>query len=157
MRILFVCSGNIFRSMSAEYLAKTYIATHHLQDVTVSSAGTTARPQPGYPETFARLRHHGADASQHQQRKATAALLHEQDLIICMAKHHQNTLKALGFDTLLYKELAEGTSEDVLDDAEYGTLHGYDFDLATYVDSIVDYLHETMPTVLQRALEDHKV
>lgn len=159
MRILFVCSGNILRSMSAEYLAKHYIKEQNLANLEVSSAGTTAEPQPGFPETFARLRHYGADASRHQQRKVSKELLSTQDLIICMARHHQKTVKELGYTSVLYKELAEHITDDVLDDGEYKKIHGDElFDLPAFIDSLIDYLHETVPRVLEQAiLVDHKV
>lgn len=75
MNVLFVCTGNVFRSMSAEYLMKKYLKDHNINDISVSSAGTTAHPQPSFPETLARLRKDGCDASEHQQTKLTAEVL----------------------------------------------------------------------------------
>jgi protein-tyrosine-phosphatase len=41
--------------MAAEYLMKKYVFDHNITDILVSSAGTTAHPQPSFPETLARL------------------------------------------------------------------------------------------------------
>ena len=43
-RILFVCKGNIFRSMTAEYMMKKYLTQHKITDFVVGSAGIEARP-----------------------------------------------------------------------------------------------------------------
>jgi protein-tyrosine-phosphatase len=36
MKILFVCTGNIFRSMSAEYLAAKYIKDNKINNIQIS-------------------------------------------------------------------------------------------------------------------------
>ena len=55
MNVLFVCTGNVFRSMSAEYLMNKYLNDNAITNISVSSAGTTAHPQPSFPETLDRL------------------------------------------------------------------------------------------------------
>ena len=42
MHVLFVCTGNICRSPTAERLAVAYAARHGIADFTSSSAGTHA-------------------------------------------------------------------------------------------------------------------
>ena len=42
MHIMFVCTGNICRSPTAERLAASYVAEHGIPDLTTSSAGTRA-------------------------------------------------------------------------------------------------------------------
>jgi protein-tyrosine-phosphatase len=51
MKILFVCTGNIFRSMSAEYLAKKYITDNNIKNIKVNSAGTIAEIQNPFSYT----------------------------------------------------------------------------------------------------------
>lgn len=95
MKILYICTGNIFRSMSAEYLSKKYIQDHQIKNFFVSSAGTSARPQRPFPRTLERLEFYGCDASGHKQTKISPELLTEQDLIICMAEHHRQRVNEL--------------------------------------------------------------
>lgn len=81
--------------MSAEYLMKKYLQDFNISDVSVSSAGTTARPQPSFPETLARLEMYGCDASTHQQTKLTQEVLQDKDLVICMSEHHRARVREL--------------------------------------------------------------
>ncbi|HCB52188.1 TPA: protein-tyrosine-phosphatase, partial [Patescibacteria group bacterium] len=55
MKVLFVCTGNIFRSMSAEYIMKKYIQDHNLNEIVVSSAGTVAHEESPLPWIVERL------------------------------------------------------------------------------------------------------
>ncbi len=149
MNILYVCTWNIFRSMSAEYLSKRYISDNDLHDILFSSAGTIADFQEPYPMTVERLQNYGCDCSQHQQRRITTELLAEQDLIICMAQHHRESVKDLGFESILFNEIAYDKTEDLLDDGEYMQINGPDLDLDSYVTTIVDYIHDAIPFVIK--------
>ncbi|MFZ2151147.1 MAG: hypothetical protein WAZ12_05170 [Candidatus Absconditicoccaceae bacterium] len=148
MKILFVCTGNIFRSMSAEYLAKKYIKDNKIKNIQASSAGTIAHPEVAFSYTIKRLEKYGCDVSKHKQRKAVDKILKDQDFIICMAKHHQEVIKSLGYESILFNFVAYSKKEDVLDEAEYEEKHGSYGDLETYVNSIVDYIHDAMPSVI---------
>jgi len=139
--------------MSAEYLTKKYIEDNQIQNVSISSAGTTARPSKPFPRTLERLEFYGCDASQHKQTKVSNELLAQQDLIICMAEHHRQTVRELWYDAVLFNEIAYGKSEDVLDDTEYMNQHGPNIELDAYAYMIVDYLHEAIPSVVKNILK----
>jgi protein-tyrosine-phosphatase len=153
MNILYVCTGNIFRSMSAEYITKHYIKDHHIPNISVSSAGTRARPEQPFPRTVKKLASYWIDASAHQQTKISPELLAKQDLIICMAEHHRQSIRELWYDAVLFNEIAYEKSEDVLDDAEYMNQYGPHFDLESYVYSIVEYIHDAIPNVVKNILQ----
>jgi hypothetical protein len=72
--ILFVCTGNIFRSMTAEYALKARLAPR--SPIRVSSAATLAMPQEMHPDIRACLVQRGMEPSRHHQRKVPAELLH---------------------------------------------------------------------------------
>ena len=139
--------------MSAEYLTKKYIEDNHIQNVSISSAGTTARPSKPFSRTLERLALYGCDASKHQQTKVSAELLAQQDLIICMAEHHRQTIRELWYDAILFNEIAYGKSEDVLDDTEYMNQYGPNIELDAYAYMIVDYLHEAIPFVMKHIIK----
>jgi hypothetical protein len=70
-RVLFVCTGNIFRSLTAERGLR-----HALQDradIHVSSAGTVDFPHVVRPNVRDYLLAKGFDVSRHQRRTLTAA------------------------------------------------------------------------------------
>jgi len=139
--------------MSAEYLTKQYIKDHQIPNISVSSAGTRARPEQPFPRTVAKLKTYGIDASTHQQTKINPELLAKQDIIICMAEHHRQSVRELGFDAVLFNEIAYGKSEDVLDDVEYMNQYGPDFELDAYIYSIVEYIHDAIPNIVQQILQ----
>lgn len=37
-----------------------------------------------------------------------------------------------------------------MDDGEYGEKYGQDYDLSAYIKTIVDYIHEAMPFILEQ-------
>ena len=149
MNILYVCTWNIFRSMSAEYLTKKYILNNDIADLFVSSAWTIAHIEPPFPMTVERLTFYECDPSHHVQRKITQEILAAQDIIICMAEHHRQSVRKLWFETVLFNEIAYNTTEDVLDDSEYMQINWPDFDLDEYFTTIIDYIHDAVPFVIK--------
>jgi protein-tyrosine-phosphatase len=135
--------------MSAEYLMKKYLADNNITGIEVSSAGTMPEGQVAWPETIEQVEKYGCNPRVHKKRKISKEILGDQDLIVCMADHHQDAVEALGFKSVLFKELSEGKKENLLDDDEYGRVHGYDFDVIQYVRDTIDYIHEMMPKVLE--------
>ena len=127
--VIFICSGNIFRSPSAEYLMRKYLQDNNIENINVSSAGTSAVPQYPYDETVERQLYYGVDTKNHKQRKVTSEILKDQDFIICMTKHHKDRVEELGYKGILLKEITEGKYEDLKDDDEYGHENGWDYDL----------------------------
>lgn len=138
--------------MSAEYLTKKYIEDNNILDIMVSSAGTHAHSEAPFLRTLERLSFYWCDASKHQQRKITPGILEEQDLIICMAEHHRQSVRELWFDAVLFNEIAYEKSEDVLDDTEYANQYGPDFDIEKYVYTIVDYIHDAIPFIIKNII-----
>jgi protein-tyrosine phosphatase len=111
--ILFVCTGNIFRSLTAEYALKSRLDPG--SPIRVSYAGTIALPQDMHPDVRAYLMQRGVDPSHHRQRKVSARLLQASDLVIAMSTDHQVFL----FDTfqyraLLFNAVCHGRSEPLL-------------------------------------------
>lgn len=90
-RVLFVCTGNIFRSLTAEHALR-----HALQgrgDVHVSSAGTVDFPHVVRPNVRDYLLSKGFDVSRHQRRTLTEAILKESHLVIAMSTDHRTYLR----------------------------------------------------------------
>jgi protein-tyrosine phosphatase len=147
--ILFVCTGNIFRSMTAEYALKARLDPR--SPIRVSSAGTVAIPQEMHPAVRAYLMQHGMDPSHHQQRKVSAELLHATDLVIAMSTDHQSFL----FDTLQYRaplfnEVCHGRPEPLLDVWEAIPTWETDLEAArSYAFSVMEYIWASMPGLLQ--------
>ncbi|MEQ1793643.1 MAG: hypothetical protein ABL970_05570 [Nitrospira sp.] len=89
--VLFVCTGNIFRSLVAEYVLNHYLDGHGLYQV--GSAGIEAKPQSIHPVVLARLLERGIDPASHVQRRLTQSLLEQADCIVAMGRDHQEAVE----------------------------------------------------------------
>jgi protein-tyrosine phosphatase len=108
--ILFVCTGNIFRSLTAEYALKARLGAG--SPIRASSAGAVALPQDMHPDVRAYLMQRGMDPSQHRQRKVSAELLQASDLVIAMSTDHQTFLfDAFQYHAPLFNEVCHRRSE----------------------------------------------
>ena len=95
-RILFVCTGNIFRSLTADVALRRLLADD--PGIHVSSAGTDDYPHVMRPYTSAYLRSKGFDVSGHQRRTLTEAILGESRLVVSMSTDHQAFIREFVFD-----------------------------------------------------------
>jgi protein-tyrosine phosphatase len=115
-RVLFVCTGNIFRSLTAERGLRHALAGR--ADIHVSSAGTVDYPHVVAPNVREYLLSKGFDVSGHQRRTLTRAILSESHLVIAMSVDHREYLRSrFGQSAPLFLE-ACGESADPLPDIE---------------------------------------
>jgi protein-tyrosine phosphatase len=155
MSVLFVCTGNIFRSMTAEYVMKKYLKDHKLRNILVSSAGTVANPEPILPALFDGLKKIGIDTSKHKQRRLTSKILNENDVIISMAKYHQDfILENFHKDSFLFNELAVGKNDSVLDvnDVMKDWMTNHDA-VNVHVLKTLNYIHSQIPHLVDEIIE----
>jgi protein-tyrosine phosphatase len=147
--ILFVCTGNIFRSLTAEYALKAKLDPR--SPTRVSSAGTVALPQRMHPDVRAYLLRRGTDPSQHRQRKVSAELLQASNLVIAMSTDHQTYLfDTFQYRTPLFNEVCHGRSEPLLDIWEAVPTWETDLDAARhYAFQVMEYIWASIPCLLQ--------
>ena len=91
MHVLFVCTGNICRSPTAERLAKAYAEHLEMSSFSASSAGT--RAVIGHPVQSAAatvLQQLGGDASDFAARQLTSKIAANADLVITMTRAHRD-------------------------------------------------------------------
>jgi protein-tyrosine phosphatase len=115
-RVLFVCTGNIFRSLTAEHGLRHALARR--ADIHVSSAGTVDYPHVVAPHVREYLLSKGFDVSRHERRTLTQAILSESHLVIAMSIDHREYLRSrFGHSAPLFLE-ACGEPGDALPDIE---------------------------------------
>lgn len=151
--ILFVCTGNIFRSLVAEYAMKARL----VPDVgyVVGSAGTEGLPQALHPLISTSLRERGADPSTHVPRRLTRELLLGADLVVAMGLDHRHFIRHVyGRDVLLFNQICYQKEEPVLDVKEAIPNWRENLPAARdYTLSVIDYIWESMPLFLERVPE----
>jgi protein-tyrosine phosphatase len=147
--ILFVCTGNIFRSLTAEYALKARLDPR--SPLRVSSAGTVALPQAIHPDVRAYLLQRGVDPSRHRQRKVSVELLHTTDLVIAMSTDHQAFLRnTFRYRAPLFNDVCHGRSEPLLDIWEAIPTWETDLNAARYYAfHVMEYIWASIPCLLQ--------
>lgn len=147
--ILFVCTGNIFRSMTAEYALKAALGLHPAYRV--SSAGTEAKLQTMSPHVRQRLALHGLNPAAHRQRRLTAEMLAEVDVVVAMGLDHRHYLQEqFGREAWLFNQICYGTEAPVRDvwEAVTNGQHNPTAEQA-YIYGVVDYICEAMPHFIE--------
>jgi protein-tyrosine phosphatase len=148
--ILFICTGNIFRSMVAEYALKARLGP--AAGYAVGSAGIEALPQPMHPLIRDYLHEKGADPAAHVPRRLTSELLDSTDLAVAMGLDHREFIRRrFQRDVLLFNQVCYQKEESVLDVHE--AIPDWPANMKTvrsYTLSVIDYIWDSMPAFLAR-------
>lgn len=119
-RVLFVCTGNIFRSLTAERGLRHALLDR--ADIHVSSAGTVDFPHVVAPGVREYLLSKGFDVTGHCRRTLTESILNESHLVIAMSVDHRAYLRSrFGRAAPLFLE-ACGEPGEALPDIEEAVL-----------------------------------
>ena len=88
--VLFVCTGNICRSPTAEALARRELGRYPGVPIQVSSAGSHAlEGNPAASRSMLAAATRGANLERHFARELTRRRVRAADLILCMAAEHR--------------------------------------------------------------------
>lgn len=108
--ILFVCTGNVFRSMTAEYALRAHLGP--ISHVSVSSAGTRDDPKLTVRDDVASyLETKGLGVAAHKRTLITAELINDADRVIAMNVDHKLYLKEKFSVTVPHKTCPVRTRE----------------------------------------------
>jgi len=153
--ILFICTGNVFRSMSAEYAFKKYLQDNKISSWKVGSAGTIANPQNIDGKTIQTINKLGMKVN-HKLRKVTKKLLSEYDVIVAMAEDHLEFIqsKLNHRDVLLFNELAIGKKTSIWDFGDevkdYKTNR---LAVEKFIEKTVKYIFKNIPQLYKTVCE----
>ncbi len=133
-RVLFVCTGNICRSPTAEGVARHFIQTGGLADlVEVDSAGTNGYHAGEAPDPRTRkvAKQRGYDLSDLRARKLEVFDFQRFDLILAMDRGHLEVMHRLCPEVYrprlkLFMEYAKGSEFEEVPDPYYGGPRGFD-------------------------------
>jgi protein-tyrosine phosphatase len=152
-RILFVCTGNIFRSLTAEYALRDVLGAR--SDILVASAGTEDFPHVVSPYVKEYLLARGLDVSRHCRRTLTAEILQEPGPVIAMSTEHR-TILAEHFnrrDVPLFTEACGLPGESLPDvDAAVRDHKTNPIAIDGHVRMIIDRIIELTPQLANRLL-----
>jgi protein-tyrosine phosphatase len=147
--ILFVCTGNIFRSLTADVALTRLLVAR--KDIHISSAGTAEYPHVVRPYTREYLLSKGFDVSDHPRQSLTRAIMHESDLVVAMSTDHQATIRErYGREVPLYLEVCGEAAgwlpdiEDVIPDYQTNRVA-----VEAHVRSTIDRIVELAPRMAE--------
>ena len=148
--VLFVCTGNIFRSVTAEYALKARLGPG--TSCVIGSAGIDAKPQSMHAWVQARFLEKGVDLTTHVPRQLTKELIEAADLVIAMGRNHQAFVREqYGRDIPLFNQVCLGHDQPILDLHEVMPNWERDPEQArSYVCSVIDVIWATAPALLAR-------
>lgn len=134
-RVLFVCTGNICRSPTAEGIARHFIATGGLEGVIeVDSAGTQGfhAGEPPDPRTRKVAAQRGYDLMPLRARKLEASDYQRFDLLLAMDRGHleqmmRNCPEVYRVKLRLFLDFADDGVLEEVPDPYYGGPNGFEF------------------------------
>jgi protein-tyrosine phosphatase len=88
--VLFVCTGNIFRSLTAEYALRRELGRDSC--IVVASAGTDDYPHVVRPNVRDYLMSKGLDVRTHRRRTLTEEILKGAKIVVAMSTDHQRLM-----------------------------------------------------------------
>ncbi|WP_329406405.1 low molecular weight phosphatase family protein [Nocardia vinacea] len=98
MHVLFVCNGNVCRSVIAERLTRAVAVEYNLPGLTAESAGTRALVGfPIEPLAARTIEGLGADADHFRARKLEPELIDRADLVLAMTEQIRDQAAQMGF------------------------------------------------------------
>lgn len=155
MKVLFVCTGNIFRSMSAEYCFKKFLEDKGIDTIQVSSAGTNAIKHSMWDSTLTSLISLGANPTQHVQRRLNDEILAEQDLVIAMSKDHRDFIQEnFGIKVPLFNEIAYHKNKALPDIWEKYEDYKTNLDATNaYIHEVINFINDSMPHLYENLEE----
>jgi protein-tyrosine phosphatase len=96
LHVLFICTGNICRSPTAERLAAAYAVRSRIPNFTASSAGTRAMiGQPIHPNAVPVIEKLGGAVSNYAARQLTSKIASNADLVLTMTMAHRDSVLEL--------------------------------------------------------------
>ncbi len=147
-RILFICTDNTCRSLTAEYLLRDYLIKNQRADIAVASAGTDADSDIGAyrMDHLDRLAEMGVDVSGHTRRQLSRELLAECDLALVMDEDQRAWVREnFAVELPLYNEFLKGERLSLL-----VTPPGAAGDIGERLVRVVDYISDSIPALMRR-------
>lgn len=149
--VLFVCGGNVFRSLTAEYALRYLLGAS--SEILVSSAGTKSRPDlkvrgdvAGY------LLKKGLDVAPHQCRRITPELVKQADIVIAMHTDHKQIMADYFKVNVPHFMEACGKSSDTLPDIDdlFAPTDFHSADAVRHIEMTIDKIMDAMPVFVKR-------
>ena len=146
MKIMFVCTDNFTRSITAELCLRHYLNEQDMQDIVCASSGTHSNSDVSrlLKDHFERMTELGVDISEFSRLQFSEKFLSEYDVIVAMAKAHQDYIQNEYKERIpLFNEIYKGKEISVvikaIDEEE----------IRAELREMVDYINSAIPRFLE--------
>lgn len=149
MKILFVCTDNVGRSLIAEYALKQYLLKNKIMDTDVSSCGTNADSDVSDFSVahFNELKKLGIDASDHKRTQITKEIIDNSDKIVVFDHKQQDHLKEkFGCESELFDFICFGRETEV-------TFSGFGMSKDENAIALTHYIYNAIPILYKKLCE----
>ena len=156
IRILFVCNGNVFRSLTAEYAFRQQIGND--SSFHVSSAGVQDRPELRVREDVATyLLSKGLDVSTHRRRTIDDELVGRCNHVIAMNVDNQKVLNdRYQAKFQLFTEASGGAAQPLPDiDDLFAPSDWYGADAIKHIKNTIDTIINLTPSLINQISLHH--
>lgn len=150
MRILFLCTDNYTRSVTAEFCLINYIKTNHIGHIEVASAGFNSNSDLSKFSNahFDRMNALDIDTSAFVRTQFIERFFEEFDVIVGMGKEHKDYVKqTFGRTIYVFNEIYMYEEESVVvpppDSPEF----------MNAIKNMVDYINDAMPMFVKNLSE----
>lgn len=151
VKVLFVCTGNVFRSVIAEYCLKNYLRKKKIKNIIVGSAGVGIEvSKSGKMNSYVvqRLKGLGFHIN-HKQKKLTGEMLKDSDVVIAMHKEHKDFIeKNYGLYVPLFNEIALDRNVSVSDIDSISEGPNREKIVHKHINETVNHVYQNTPKIL---------
>ncbi|MGH0002780.1 hypothetical protein ACQU0X_22120 [Pseudovibrio ascidiaceicola] len=154
-RILFVCTGNVFRSMTAEYSLRRQLGLN--SQMSVASAGTREDPHLQVREDVADyLATKGLNVNTHRRTLVTADLINQSDFVIAKNTDHKRYLLEQFSVAVPHFMEACGKSTEALPDVDdlFAASDWHGTEALNHIKLTIDRIVEMTPLLLGRFTQE---
>ena len=156
--ILFICTGNVFRSFTAELALAREICRQGL-DATfeAASAGTATGGAHIVPELHEIWAGRDLDPGEHEPRPVDPGILEQAAAVISMAENHREALLSdFGCRSVLFNRIATGQDRSIDDVGEALPDYRENPDaVRRFMENTVDHIIDSTPAVLAAVARTH--
>jgi protein-tyrosine-phosphatase len=146
MKVLFLCTDNYTRSITAEFCMKNYLQQNKITNIEVTSAGFKANSDLSTFSNihFDRMKQLKIDTSSFKRTQFHPNFLNDYDVVIGMGQEHKDYIKnEFNQRIYLFNEIYKNEESSIIvppPDQEGNYL--------VQLEAMVDYIHDAMPHVI---------